>query len=655
MLTPQFQLDLADELVIDLFAGGGGASTGMEQALGRHVDIAINHDAAAVSLHQANHPQTRHFVSDVFEVDPLAVTQGRPVGLLWASPDCTFHSKARGGKPHRDRKQANRRRSLAWIVVKWAKLAKPRLIHLENVEEFQHWGPLADDGRPCPQRRGTTFTRWVAQLRNLGYAVEWRELRACDYGAPTIRKRLFLIARCDGQPICWPAPTHAANPTKGSGLKPWKTAAECVDWRLPCPSIFERERPLADATLRRIAHGVMRYVVNSPAPYVVRIGQAGHGDAGKVRPINAPLSTVTTKAEHLLCSPTLVQTGYGEREGQAPRVPGLDKPLGTVVGTTKHGLVAAFLARHYTGVVGASASTPLPTITSIDHHSLVSTRLEPTDGSDRGSADAAQAGRDRGPRGWDHLEAEEPQRYATADATPAGDKKQAGIPCGQGDGRRQELHDGRPSTGLGSAARTDSPGPGHQPPGRQQAQQSAVELGACDAQPEPSARLRDEAALSTEQRAAAHAGGHRAPGKAASLPGHDFPGDRRGPGVLSDHSVQGREAEVAAFLTAYYGSDQDTPLDDPMHTVTTKPRFGLVTVAGERYTIADIGMRMLQPRELYRAQGFLDSYIIDRGHDGRALSKADQVRMCGNSVCPPLARAIVEANMTAAQAVRRAA
>jgi DNA (cytosine-5)-methyltransferase 1 len=516
MLRPQFLLPLADELVVDLFAGGGGASTGIEAAIGRHVDLAVNHDAAAVSLHEANHPQTRHFVSDVFEVDPLAVTDGQPVGLLWASPDCKHFSKAKGGKP-----VSKRVRGLAWVVVKWAKLARPRIICLENVEEFQTWGPLVG-GRPCPDRKGRTFQRWVGQLRSLGYAVEWRELRACDYGAPTIRKRLFLVARRDGQPIVWPEPTHAAKPAKGSGLRPWRTAAECIDWGLPCPSIFERERPLADATLRRIAHGVMRYVINAAQPYIVRIGQTGHGDAGKVRSIHEPVSTVTTKAEHLLVSPTLVQTGYGERAGQAPRVPGLGKPLGTVVaGASKHALVAAFLAKHYTGVVGSSMGAPIGTVTTQDHHSLVAATVTELAHADTGNS---------------------PRRPAD----PA-------------------------------------------------------------------------APLST-----IHAGG-------------------------------GNHAAVMAFLTAYYGSNQDTPLDDPMHTVTTKPRFALVMVDGVPHEISDIGMRMLQPRELYTAQGFPASYIIDRGHDGRVLPKDAQVRMCGNSVCPPLAEALVRANFAERQALRAAA
>jgi DNA (cytosine-5)-methyltransferase 1 len=544
MLTPQMILGLADELVVDLFAGGGGASTGIEQAIGRHVDIAVNHDPEAVSLHQANHPQTQHFVSDVFEVDPVTVTGGRPVGLLWASPDCKHFSKAKGGKP-----RSKKIRALAWVVIKWAKLARPRVICLENVEEFQDWGPLKADGMPCERRKGTTFQRWAAQLRNLGYRVEWRELRACDYGAPTIRKRLFLVARCDGQPIVWPAPTHAAKPAKCSGLQPYRTAADCIDWSLPCPSIFERDRPLAEATLRRIAHGIKRYVIEAAKPFIVRIGQQG-GNGSYTNDPRTPLTTITTKAEHLLAVPTLVQTGYGERPGQAPRVPGLEKPLGTAVDGQKHGLVAAFLAKHYTGVVGSAAPEPIGTVTSVDHHSLVSAQLVGCGG---------RAGQSR-PR-----DASEPVQTITA----------------KGDTCLVTSHLAK-LRGTSSSASTGEP------------------LGTVSAQ-----------------------GTHH--------------------------------AEVRALLLKYYGTDQDPQLGEPLHTVTTKDRFGLVTVAGEDYLIADIGMRMLQPRELYRAQGFPDSYVIDRGADGRVLPKSSQVRMCGNSVCPPLARAIVAANYAERLAQRRAA
>lgn len=481
MLTPQFVLPLSTELVVDLFAGGGGASTGIEQAIGRPVDIAVNHDREAISLHTANHPQTRHFCSDVFEVNPLVVTEGQPVGLLWASPDCKHFSKAKGGKP-----VSKKIRSLAWVVVKWAKLAKPRVICLENVEEFQTWGPLGKDQRPCPQRKGQTFQRWVAQLRNLGYKVEWKELRACDFGAPTIRKRLFLVARRDGLPIIWPTPTHA-KPKVPAGMKPWRTAADCIDWSIPTPSIFERSKPLADATCRRIAKGIMRYVVEAEQPFIVP-GVAG----------------------------TLIQTGYGERPGQAPRVPGLDKPLGTVVAGQKHAVVQAFLAKHYTGVVGTELDHPTGTVTTVDHHSIVTSHMVKLRGQNVGAA------------------TDEPVHTISAQGTHHG--------------------------------------------------------------------------------------------------------------------------EVRAFLVKYYGSDKDgQELPDPLHTIPTRDRFGLVMVKGEPYAIVDIGLRMLTPRELYRAQGFPDGYRIDTGAAGEPITKTAQVRMCGNSVCPPLARALVDANFSEAQAQRRAA
>lgn len=274
------------ELVVNLFAGGGGASTGIEEAIGRPVDIAINHAEDAVSLHKVNHPHTAHFCSDVFEIDPISVTHGRSVGLLWASPDCKHFSKAKGGKP-----VSNKIRSLAWVVVKWAEQVQPRIICLENVEEFQTWGPLGKDGKPCKKRKGQTFQRWVSALRGLGYNVEWKELRASDYGTPTIRKRFFLVARRDGQPIVWPQPTHGdpkRKETKAKGLKPWRTAAECIDWTLPCPSIFDRKKPLADNTLRRIAKGIVKYVIEAQEPFIVKFRFNSDGSS-----IAEPMPTIT--------------------------------------------------------------------------------------------------------------------------------------------------------------------------------------------------------------------------------------------------------------------------------------------------------------------------------------------------------------------------
>lgn len=550
MITPQFILPLAAELVVDLFAGGGGASTGIEQAIGRHVDIAVNHDPEAVSLHQANHPQTRHFVSDVFEVDPLAVCGGQPVGLLWASPDCKHFSKAKGGKP-----VSKKIRGLAWVVIRWAKLVRPRVICLENVEEFQTWGPLADDGRPCPQRKGSTFRRWKAQLEGLGYRVEHRELRACDYGAPTIRKRLFLVARCDGQPIVWPEPTH------GPGRKPWRTAAECIDWSLPCPSIFERERPLAEATLRRIAHGIKRYVLDAARPFIVPVTHQGDS---RVHSADEPLRTVTSakRGEMALSVPTLVDAAHADvsptgvkRWGKGHRA--ITEPVQTVTGSGGNAaLAAAFLAKHYggppePGKTATDLRAPAPTVmASGGPQALVAAQLVGCGG---------RAGQSR-PR-----DASEPVQTLTA----------------KGDTCVVTSHLAK-LRGTSNSAGSDEP------------------LGTVSA-----------------------GGMHH--------------------------------AEVRALLLKYYGTDQDPELREPLHTVTTKDRFGLVTVKGELYAIADIGMRMLQPRELYRAQGFPDSYVIDRGADGRTLSKAAQVRMCGNSVCPPLAAALVRANYTEALNWRDAA
>jgi DNA (cytosine-5)-methyltransferase 1 len=529
----QLYIPLANELIVDNFAGGGGASLGIEMAFKRNVDIAINHDCEALAMHEANHPQTKHYCEDVWAVDPVKVTGGKPVGLAWFSPDCKHFSKAKGGKP-----VEKKIRGLAWVVVKWAKLVSPRVIMLENVEEFQDWGPLRADGTPCPIRKGMTFRRWKKQLENLGYKVECRQLRACDYGTPTIRKRLFVIARRDGLPIVWPEPTH------GKGLKPWRTAAECIDWTLTCPSIFERKKPLAEATMRRIAKGIFRYVINAKEPFIVTY----YGDKGKDdfrgQPINEPLRTQTTENRHAvvmpfltehanasqqrnfsadeplrtqcaqvkgghfaLVSPTLIQTGYGERPGQSPRVPGLHKPLGTVVaGGSKHALVSAFLAQHNGGMVGHDARKPISTITQ------------------RGTQQQVVAAHMINLKG---------------------------------------------STGRMAAA---------------------------------------DAPVQTITAGGNHIG------------------------------------EVRAFLVKYYGTDQDPQLREPLHTVTTKDRFGLVTVQGEDYYIADIGMRMLQPRELYRAQGFPDTYRIDIEANGKPLTKTAQVRMCGNSVNPQLSRALVLAN-----------
>lgn len=459
-------------IVVDNFAGGGGASTGIEAAIGRPVDYAINHDAEAIAMHRANHPHTRHFCESVWDIDPRALVRGRPVQLGWFSPDCTYHSKARGGKPHRARNRARRQRGLAGLVPRWISAVRPRVIMLENVEEFADWGPLLGNGTPCPVRRGQSFRRWHRQIENLGYQIDMRELRACDYGAPTSRKRLFVIARCDGKEIVFPEETH------GPGLAPYRTAAECIDWSIPCPSIFERERPLVDATLRRIARGVMRYVVHNPRPFIVTLrGTEPAHIERSAAPADEPLRTISARGtHHALIAPALINTRNGEREGQAPRVRDIERPYPTITAQGSQGaLVAAFLARHYGGHEndGASLDAPMFTVTTKDHHALVS-----------------------------------------------------------------------------------------------------------------------------------------------------------------------------AFLLKFYGNERDAHrLEQPLGTVTTKDRFGLVTVRGERYRIADIGMRMLTPRELYRAQSFPDHYIIDPEINGKPMTKTAQVRCCGNSVPPVVAEALVRANV----------
>lgn len=530
-------------LIVDLFAGGGGASTGLEAALGRRVDLAINHSATALAVHEANHPETTHMVTDVFEVDPWKATGGRRVDVLWASPDCTHFSVAKGGKP-----RSQKIRSLAEVVPQWASTVRPRIIFVENVREFLTWGPLDAKGHPIKERAGELFHRWRARLELLGYEVQWRVLDASEFGAPTKRKRLFVIARCDGKPIVWPTPTH------GPGLSPYRTAAECIDWSIPCPSIFDRRKPLAEKTLRRIAAGIRRFVIEAADPFIIKVNHGGDGHrsspieeplstvtaarrghalvtpfiagcggrAGESAPTGAgrPVGTITAKNDRVLVAPTLVQTGYGERQGQRPRSLDLREPLGTVVaGGAKHAVVAAFLAKHFGDpgrrsgggqVIGQEVRAPAGTVTTRDHHSLVTSTL-------------------------------------------------------------------------------------------------AVLRNNCDA-----SSVDDPLPTIT-------AGGNHI-------------------------------AEVRAFLAAYYGADAGQDLREPLRTVVTKDRFGLVTIGGVDHVITDIGMRMLEPHELLRAQfgRFAESYDLSA-----AETKAAKVRLIGNSVCPELAEAVVRANIT--PAARRAA
>ncbi|WP_228676770.1 DNA cytosine methyltransferase [Delftia sp. Cs1-4] len=383
MLTPQFLLPLAAKLVIDLFAGGGGASTGIEQAIGRPVDVAINHDADAIGMHEVNHPQTRHYRADIREVDPLSVTKGELVGLLHASPDCTHHSQALGGQPRN-----GEIRSLAWIVIRWAGKTQPDVITLENVEQMMQWSPLiakrdpatgkatfrvAEPGEvvprgnqflvPDPKHKGRNWRHFIQALRDLGYKVEWRVICNATLGSRSTRTRLYLIARRDGLPIVWPAQTHWKHPK--AGQKPFRQAAECIDWSIPGQSIFGRKKELAPATMRRIAHGLDKFVLNSPQPFIVNMA---HG--GKIEKLDRPMSTIATEKGgcRALVSPTLIQMGYGEAKGQAPRVLDLSQPLGTAVaGGIKHAVSSAYLvqAGHGEGKTAASAGATVPTTSKL--------------------------------------------------------------------------------------------------------------------------------------------------------------------------------------------------------------------------------------------------------------------------------------------------
>lgn len=330
-------------MIVDLFAGGGGTSVGIEMALGRSPDVAVNHNAEALIVHEANHPSTRHLCGDVWHYAPLDVTGGEAVELLHASPTCTFFSKAKSGPL--DRREATKVRSLAWVVVRWAKEARPRIITLENVQAFEFWGPLTNEGKPCPKRRGLTFRRWVRALEAEGYRVEWRQLKACDFGAPTTRERLFVVARCDGAPIIWPTPTHGTSLWQ----KPFRTAAQCIQWDVPCLSINGRD--LKATTLARINRGVAKFVTGAADPFVVD---------GAI--------------------PWLIHQGNGEREGQPPRIYDIEEPLRTVVaGGIKHFLCRAFIAKHYGGneTPGQDLRAPLSTITTKDHHALVTVHGDP--------------------------------------------------------------------------------------------------------------------------------------------------------------------------------------------------------------------------------------------------------------------------------------
>ncbi|ATX89035.1 TPA: DNA cytosine methyltransferase [Klebsiella aerogenes] len=602
------------ELIVDNFAGGGGASTGIEMATGRSVDIAINHDENAVAMHRTNHPDTLHYCENVFDVDPVAATGGKAVGFAWFSPDCTHYSKARGSKPVK-----REIRGLAWVSVRWGLDVRPRVMALENVEEFKTWGPLLScEMRPDPERSGETFRAFVGMLSTgipadhpalyeccdflgispdskdakrliagLGYKVEYRELRASDYGAPTIRKRFFMLMRCDDQPIVWPEATHGdpkSAAVKAGKLAPWRTAAECIDWSIPAPSIFDRKKPLAENTLKRIARGIQRFVVDSAEPFIVKCNHtstSGKYDCFRGQELGAPIQTITKKLGYAIAVPRLVpfMAGNGGSQYQAkPR--SIDKPLHTILKQSRACVVAPVVARQFGASIGHRADEPSATITAGGggKSQLVSATLIQMGYGERigQSPRVLNLGKPLG------TVVAGGNKFAVTTAFLA--KHYGGNYNGPGVGLDEPAHS---VTTVDHHALITS---------------HLVKLrGTCR-----------DGQRSDEPMPTITAGGQHVGEVRALLAANDY--DER------------RADQVKEFLNSFGISE-------------------LVTIKGVVYRIVDIGMRMLQPHELYRAQGFPEGYVIDRDYRGNKYSKEKQVARCGNAVPPPFAEALVRANL----------
>ncbi len=581
-LDEPFTRPLPDRpLVVDGFAGGGGASTGLEWATGHQVDIAINHDPRAIAMHQNNHPQTRHYIENIWDVDPVEVCEGRDVDAAWFSPDCTHFSKARGSKPVR-----KEIRGLAWVVIKWAETVRPRIIFVENVEEFRTWGPVDEaTNMPIKDKAGVTFELWKEKLRELGYTVEDRVLKACDYGAPTTRKRLYVIARRDGKPIVWPDATHGSprQIEKNSNLQSWKTAADIIDWSIPCPSIFLSKdeakaigckRPLANKTMTRIAEGVKRYIIENPEPFIVSVNHGGSHFRGQ--PMSRPLATITGKNSFGVVTP-FVSRMFGKGVGTPA-----DKPIGSLTSQNKSALVTPFLTSLQQGGSLRAADEPMRTITASDGdcNLVVAPTLVQTGYGER----AGQS-----PRA---LDLNQPLGTVVA-----GGSKHALV-----------------------AAFI--------------AKHFGGQTGASAEMPFPTITQRG-----TQNQLVAACLIKNNHGEKQSFPVEE---------PLRTICAQGtHHAQVQAFLMSYYGNSGFRSPGDPLPTVTSKDRLalGIVIVNNEPYQIVDIGMRMLTPRELFNAQGFPTDYDIETGVDGKPATKSEQVARCGNSVCPQVAAAIAKANI----------
>lgn len=670
---------LATGLFVDGFAGGGGASTGIAQAIGRDVDIAINHSPSAIAIHKANHPGTEHYCQDIRIVWPSAATRMRPVAGAWFSPDCKEHSKAKGG-PLKDRNI----RQLPWEILPWLQETRPTVCYIENVEEMRMWGPLDADGHVIKELRGTEFKRWIAAIRRLGYRVEKRELRACDYGAPTSRKRLYIVMRCDGLPIVWPKPTHGkpGSPGVRSGrLLPYRTAAECIDWSIPCPSIFDRKRPLKDATHRRIAHGVIRYVVNATKPFIVPVTHQG---SVRVHDIDDPFRTITgaNRGELALGNVQLAPhvtkfhgTGVGSSmESPMPTVTANGVPT-RPAGATPLGMVGAALAplisygQH--GGANRPVDAPMHTIAASkkDTNSVIAAAIAPLQNGERRPG-------------------ERPRQRALRDpfSTIATGSKFSAIAAtmvqtgyGERPGQAPRMLDiekplGTTVAGGGKHAAVTAFLSSFYTKGSNNRSATA---------PHPTVMAGSgKAAVITAHIEQANGGPRNtnSTGRDARRPLSTVTtaGSQQRivettlieEGALPPEMME-RAVMVAAFLCKYYatGGENETAqtqaVDRPLDTITTKARFAVVTVTidATTYVIVDIGLRMLKPRELARAQGFPDDYVLDpvvpkmkRGklvHE--ALTIAEQISAIGNSVCPPVARALVTANQPGLVDVRMAA
>jgi DNA (cytosine-5)-methyltransferase 1 len=574
------------ELLVDNFAGGGGASTGIELATGYSVDIAINHDPEAIRMHKANHPNTKHYCENVWAVDPVKACKGHPVALAWFSPDCKHFSKAKGGKP----KDKNIR-GLAWVACRWAGLVRPRVIMLENVEEFKTWGPLGRRHHPIKAKQGETFRKFVQQLTDLGYEVEFRELVAADYGAPTMRKRFFMIARCDGKPIVWPEPTHApadSDEVKAGLLKPYVGAYTQLDFSLPCPSIFDTSeeikekygiravRPLAPKTMERIARGLKKFVLDNPEPFII---QCNHGGERRPNDIREPMPTITGKHGYGIVEPYMVQ--IGQTGFTADRSKDVREPLTTIVSKNEHCLIepklAPYLSVNRENHFGSDLREPVHTITANNQHMLMMPTLI------QYHSETAQ-GEVRGQTIEDPImTVDGSNRYGLV--TSFIQKYYGGNYQGNGSDIKEPLHT---ITTLERNA------------------MCAVNL--------------------------------------IQMNNHCDGRDVKEP-IPTITAGDGHFGEVRAFLIKYYGQGTGQDIKAPLDTVTAQDRFGLVTINGVDYQIVDIGLRMLEPRELYGCQGFPEDYIIDHDYTGKTYPRSEQVRRCGNAVCPPIPAALVRANL----------